>query len=301
MKNIKLIISLSFAFLFVTVACNDDDPVEYGSETFQVVTDPFLQIKTPVLAFQAGIPSYTMQFNVVNGLKRISAVDVFMTFTDATTGASTNEALLGTYSLDAGDFTSVSDDLTYADLKAGLVLNGGSLPDDETDLAIGSGWVFRFVGKRAEGDISLPGNIRVGVLSRFAGLYEVVESEYYRIGVLTATWDGQTRFIGSVDATTFSYNDFWGNFAWGGNSFRFRLNEADNTITVPILVNEALFGGNRALDCAVEPATFTAVSCDGSNVLIPDDTNGKHVIKLTYGYFTDGSGPREFQETLRKL
>jgi hypothetical protein len=301
MKNIKLALSLSLALAFVVVSCDDDDFVQYQGEAFQSISDPFLQIKTPVIAFQAGIPSYTMEFNLVNGLKRVNAVEVYTIFTDASTGASSNEALLGTYTAGAGDFTSFSDDLTYDDLKAGLTVNGGPLPADEVDIAIGSGWIFRFVGKTDSGDIPLAGSIRVGVLSRFAGLYEVVASEYYRIGVLTATWDGQSRFIGSVDETTFSYNDWWGNFAWAGNSFHFRLNEADNTLTVPILVNGALFSGNRALDCAVEPQTFTSVSCAGSNVLEPDDAGGHHVIKLTYGYFTDGSGSREFQETLRKL
>jgi len=147
----------------------------------------------------------------------------------------------------------------------------------------------------------LPGNIRVGVLSRFAGLYEVIESKYYRIGVLTAEWTGQTRFIGSVDATTFSYNDFWGNFAWGGNAFHFRLDESDNSIQVPILV-DGLFSGTRALDCDVEPQTIGFVFCAGSNVLIQDEVGGHHVIKLTYGYFNDADGgSREFYEVLRKL
>jgi hypothetical protein len=280
--------------------CDDDDYVQYGNESFQVVTDPFLQIKTPVLAFQAGTPSYTMEFNVVNGTKRINSVEVYKVFTDASTGNVSNEALLGTYTLDAGNFTAIVDDLTYEELKAGLTVNGGPLPDDETQLAIGSQWQFRFVGKSANGDIALPGSIRVGVLSRFAGIYEVIESEYFRIGVSTATWTGQTRFIGSVDENTFSYNDWWGNFAWGGQSFNFDLNP-DFTIKVPILTASGLFSGNSALDCSVNPELFMIFDCMDTNVLIPDDVTGHHIIKLTYGYYTDGSGPREFREVLRKI
>lgn len=301
MKNIRLIISLSFALLFVSVSCNEDDLVTYGDETYQGISDPFLQILTPVISFQAGIPSYHMEFNVINGLKRISAVEVYMTFTDAVTGAESNEALLATYPLDADELTNISDELTYAELKAGLTVNGGPLPDDELELAIGSGWKFRFLGKRAEGDVGLPGSIRVGVLSRFAGNYKVIESAYYRIGVQRDPWTGQTRFIGSVDATTFSYNDYWGPFGWGGQSFNFILNETDNSITVPILTSSGLFSGTRAMNCTDDGALFTNVPCAGSNVLIPDDIGGKHVIKLTYGYFTDGSGPREFYEVLEKI
>jgi hypothetical protein len=241
-----------------------------------------------------------MEFNVVNGTKRITDVKVYSSFTDAATGATSNEVLLGTYALDADNFTEIREELTYADLKAGLQVNGSPLPDNEVDLAIGSGWIFRFTATSAEGEIPLPGNIRVGVLSRFAGIYRVVESAYYRIGVLTDEWAGETRFIGSVDATTFSYNDFWGPFPWGGSSFHFVLNESDNTLEVPVITADGIYAGNRPMSCETDFALFTNVPCTGSNVLIPDDVNGHHQIKLTYGYFTDGSGPREFYEILEK-
>jgi len=300
MKNIKLIYAFSIALMLFAFSCNDDDFVVYGTETKQQIADPFLQIKTPVIAFQAGTPSYTMEFNVVNGLKKITSVEVYKIFTDATTGNQSNEALLASYPVGDG-LTVITDDLTYADLKAGLTINGGPLPDSELDLPIGSGWVFRFIGRRDAGDLELPGTINVGVLSRFAGLYKVIEAAYYRIGVLTngGPWVGETRFIGSVDATTFSHNDFWGPFAWGGHAFTFTLNEADNTIIVP--VDGGIYSGNRALSCSTEPEQFTNVPCVGSDILIPDNVNGKHIIKLTYGYYTDGSGPREFYEVLEKI
>ena len=299
MKNIRLIIPLTFVLLFAAVSCDDDEFVQYGNEQFQTVTDPFLQILTPVISFQAGTPSYTMRFNLVNGNKRVDAVEVYKVFTDAATGSVSNEALLGTYTIPAGEtFSAFTDDLTYDELRSGLTVNGGPLPDDQNQLAIGSQWQFRFVGKRSGGDLSLPGSIRVGVLSRFAGIYEVVESAYYRIGVLTAEWTGQTRFIGSVDDNTFSYNDFWGNFAWGGNAFTFDLNP-DNTIHVP---TSGLFGGTFPLDCTVNPELFSIFTCGPDvNILIPDEVNGHHTIILLYGYYTEGSGPREFREVLRKL
>ncbi|HZV70270.1 MAG TPA: hypothetical protein VFG10_12030 [Saprospiraceae bacterium] len=301
MKNIKLTISFLFAFLLVAVSCNDDEFVKYEGEAFSQITDPYLQILTPVISFQAGTPSYALKVHVINGTeaKRITAVDVYKVFTDIVTGEKSNEALLKSYPVGPGT-TLIDDQLTYADLKAGLTVNGGSLPDDETALALGSGWTLRFVGKTAAGDKRMNGSVQVSVLSRFAGLYEVIESSYYRIGVLTATWNGEKRFIGSIDENTFSYNGFWGNFPWADHSFNFDLNESDYSIEVPIIVN-GIYAGSRAMNCRVEPALFTSVSCAGSNVLIPDDLNGKHIIKLTYGYYTDGSGSREFQEVLQKL
>ena len=300
MKNIRLTYLLSFSLLFFAMGC-EQDFVEYGSEVPQVITDPFLQIKTPVISFQAGTPSYSLEFNIINGAKSISAVDVYMIFTDASSGKKSNEAVLASYPT-SGSFTPVSADLTYDDLKSGLTVDGSPLPADEVELAIGSGWALRFVGKAASGDIDLSGSVRISVLSRFAGIYTVKTGQYFRIGVPTnaGAWVGQTRFIGSVDATTFSYNDFWGPFVWTGSQFNFRVDESDYSIDVPIIV-AGLFSGNRALNCNIEPATFTNVSCAGSNILIPDDVNGHHTIKLTYGYFTDGSGAREFYEVLEKL
>ena len=302
MKNIRLITSLSFALLFVTVSCNDDEFVQYGDETFKTIVDPYLQILTPVISFQAGTPSYNMKVNVINGneAKRLSSVDVYKVFTDITTGNSSNEALLGTYPVGAGTSSLIDVQLTYAQLKEGLTVNGGPLPDDETELSLGSGWVLRFEGQQATGKIPLSGNIQISVLSRFAGLYKVIESTYWRIGVVTATWTGENRFIGSVNETTFSHPDYWGNFGWAGKEFWFVVDESDNSISVPIDSGDGRFGGTRAINCTDDFAIFTNAPCTGSNVLIPDEVNGKHIIKLTYGYFTDGSGPREFYEVLEK-
>jgi hypothetical protein len=305
MKNIRLITLLSFALLFVAVSCNDDDFVTYGNETSTKLTDPYLQILTPVISFQAGTPSYNMKFNVINGndATRINSVDVYKIYTDIVTGNSSNEALLGTYpvTVGAGGSQLIDVNLTYDQLKEGLTVNGGPLPTDQTQLALGSGWVLRFEGQQATRKLGLNGSIQIAVLSRFAGLYKVIESTYWRIGVVTATWTGETRFIGSVNDTTFSHPDYWGNFAWAGKSFWFTLDESDNSISVPIDSGDGRFGGTRAINCTDDFAVFTNAPCTGSNVLIPDEVNGKHVIKLTYGYYTDGSGPREFYEVLEKL
>lgn len=306
MKNIRLIISLSFALLFVAVSCTDDDFVTYGEETSTKLTDPYLQILTPVISFQAGTPSYNMKFNVINGNEatRINSVDVYKVYTDIITGNSSNEALLGTYpvTVGAGGSQLIDVDLTYDQLKEGLTVNGGPLPTDQTELALGSGWVLRFEGQQATRKIGLVGNIQIAVLSRFAGLYKVIESTYWRIGVVTATWNGEERFIGSVNDTTFSHPDYWGQFAWAGKAFNFILNESDNSIKVPIILPASgIYAGNRAINCIDDGALFGFAPCAGSNVLIPDEVNGKHIIKLTYGYYTDGSGSREFYEVLEKL
>src|SRR6186713_3151487 len=129
MKNIKLIISLSFLLLFVSISCDDDDPVQYGPEGYQKVTDAFIQVLTPVISFQAGVPSYHMEFVLVNGLKRVTDVEVYSIFTDAATGEQSNEVLLDSYPMTADATTTVTDSLTYAKLKEGLTINGNPLPE----------------------------------------------------------------------------------------------------------------------------------------------------------------------------
>jgi len=128
----------------------------------------------------------------------------------------------------------------------------------------------------------------------------VIESAYYRIGENNGDWNGEVRFIGSVDEDTYSYNDYWGLFGWAGKSFNFDVDYSDNTINAPLIV-DGLFSGNRALNCNEEPGIFENVPCEGSNVVVEDEASGKHRIYLTYGYFTDGSGAREFYEVLEKI
>ncbi len=306
MKNIIKILGV-FVLAACAFSCNEDDPVEYSSGLFQEITDPFLQVRTGVVSFQAGTPSYNLGFNVVNGTKALSQVTVYSQFEDAATGDVSDEVVFGTYAV-SGALTAVDQEITYDDLKNGIVINGGAMPDDQTALAIGSLWRMRFEGTTASGDIPLTGSMIVGVLSRFAGLYRVLESSYFRIGADNGGWNGTDIFIGSVDATTYSHNDNWGPFGWAGNSFTFSIDETDNSITVPLIDGDGqlangnpLFSGNRAVGCHSEPEFFVNVPCAGSNVLIPDDVGGKHRLILTYGYFTDGSGPREFYEVMEKI
>lgn len=304
----KILMNKAFylaVFTLIALACEEDTVMDYndGSPTFQNVADPYLQIQTPVIGFQAGTESYPFAVNVINpdNELQLKEVKVYSVFTNAETGSESNEALLGTLPVEGANRNVVEGLWDYSQLKAGITVDGAPLPDDEEQLKVGSGWNLRFEGVTESGKaVRLKGNINVAVLSKYAGIYKVTKSEYFRIGVSTAEWTGQTRFIGSVDEDTFSYNDWWGNFAWTGSQFNFDIDFTTNKIKVPIPV-DGLFGGNRALDCAVEPQTFMVFSCTNTNMLIPDEVTGKHVIRLTYGYFTDGSGPREFSEELEKV
>lgn len=302
MKN-RILKNLLFVFLgFFAFSCQNDDFVEYKDGGFLQINNPYLYINTPVVQFQAGTPSYSISVDVINNAQNLRKIDVYSVFTDAVSGKKSNKVLLTTLDVPSGSRVTIEKALTYADLKKGLTVNGAPLPDDDKSLSVGSGWKLTFEGTTDFATEIMNGSINVGVLSRFAGIYKVVESHYYRIGVLTAQWDGATRFIGSVDDNTFSYNDHWGNFDWTGKSFNFDIDFQTNKITAPIIVPAyGIFAGSRHMTCATDEALFKEFDCKTFNVFEPNEASGAHRIKLVYGYFTNGSGPRAFYEILEKV
>ncbi|MBK8349205.1 MAG: hypothetical protein IPL08_16915 [Saprospiraceae bacterium] len=299
MKNLILKLILPVFAIFLIASCAEEEFVQYETGLTQKITDASLQIETQVVSFQGGTPNYDLKFALINGVRKVTKVNVYSVFTDAKTKLVSGKVLLKSYNVGNDAKTNFSEKLTYADLKNGITIGGAPLPADDKALAVGSGWKLSFEGETAQGPVNLPGNVNVGVLSIYAGIYTVIESKYYRINVLTADWSGEERFIGSVDETTFSHPDYWGNFPWAGKSFNFKVDFSNNSIQVPVLVDGAIFSGLFASDCINFPDAFANVPCAGSNVLIPDPVGGKHIIKLTYGY-TSANGEREFYEVLQK-
>jgi hypothetical protein len=46
---------------------------------------------------------------------------------------------------------------------------------------------------------------------------------------------------------------------------------------------------------------MTNVNCGNSNYVINNDVNGKDRLVMSIGYYTSGSGPREFYQVLEKI
>lgn len=315
----KILAITTCVVALLTVSC-DDEFMNYSSGGSVKVTDPYVQIQTPVISFQAGTAMYPISFNLLNGLdvKQVTTLNVYSVFTDAKANGSTKspEVLFSSYEFPtAKDRDTIRFMTTYTDLKMGITLNGNPLPDNELSLAIGAGWLLRFEGVNSTGDIlpTISGNIRVAVLSPFAGLYKTITTDYYRINVQSggADWSGEKRFIGSIDDTTFTYNEFLGPFSFPNDemlmityAFSFDIDFTDNSIIVPL---EDVFEydfGDRTLNCVDDASFFVDLPCAGSNKLVPDMVGGKHRIHLTYGYiFASGpdSGSRQFTEVLEKI
>lgn len=301
MKNKFHFILLFLATTMVFTSCvKDEDPISYGADTPVTRVDPLLLVNTPIISFVAGEPSYELDLLAfIPSGNATSKINVLSTFTDATTGDVSEQVVLTTFDVSSGE-NPINSSITYADLKNGIT----GLPDNEVDIPVGSKWDLVLQPVDGSGAETFgTESVTVGVLSPFAGIYTVIESDYWRIGVQSggADWTGTEIFIGSVDATTFSHNDWWGPFSSAG-FFTFVLN-ADNTITVPDTPEQLFFSGNDMLTCQEDAGSFVNVPCAGSNELIPS-ADGKHIITLTYGYFTasgdENEGAREFYEKLEK-
>ena len=304
--------SLAFVFTLLMVSCDQTREIDYTTKgsLSQGVVDPYIQVVTGFVPFEPGTASYDFKFNVINGEKALNQARFYKTYTDASTKESSEEVLVGTYDLSSPYRNVIELSLTYADLADGIVVNGGSLPASDEDIPGGSSWAFRFEGVNTSGEaVELPGAINM-VLSKYAGLYEVIESKYVRTTSIVedfGDWNGSEVFIGFVDETTLSYNDAWGYFAWGGCSFNFSYDPEDHIVTeVPILTACGVFSGDGPINCKDDKPKFAAIdaalgfsACGESNVIIDDDVNGEHIIKLTYGYIAS-TGPRQFYEVLRK-
>lgn len=219
------------------------------------------------------------------------------------TQAISNEILQETVTVE-GDKNIVlrSSEYSYADLTEGLTINGNALPASDGELNIGDRFIFRIESVMENGDkFQQNYEVEMTVSTRFAGKYVCTDLTYYRIGVESPSyWLGNELQIKSIDAITYEYG-FGETIGWDGPLYL--QIDADGNITYPEEWNgEAqTLNGQPVTTCDRNPGDLTNVACDGSNIVIKDDVNGADQLIMTYGYFTGGSGPREFKETLVKV
>lgn len=46
---------------------------------------------------------------------------------------------------------------------------------------------------------------------------------------------------------------------------------------------------------------MTHVNCGNSNFVVRDNVDGKDKLYMSFGYYTTGSGPREFYQVMEKI
>lgn len=138
-----------------------------------------------------------------------------------------------------------------------------------------------------------------------AGVYEVIESDYYRINVQSgaADWTGSTRVIEAISETTYRRSDWFGPFETSDQGFFFIVDSNDKITmpkTSPIDDSELIQFDNPLINCSQDSGLFIdVVPCESSNFV--ERTNDRRdLITITYGYNAE-SGTRQFYEKLRRI
>lgn len=137
--------------------------------------------------------------------------------------------------------------------------------------------------------------------SDITGAYECLEGEYWRIGSFsagTSTWPPATDII-FLCGNTYRVIEYFGLF--DRNEFYFEVDELDQ-ITYPATTPDGIpqtGNGQLMTNCIDNPGDLTNIPC-GPETNYVDRTDGI-TLYMSFGYFTPGSGPREFYQVMRKL
>ena len=310
----KKIFLILFAFMTIGSLFMACDKEQDDLVTANALEGGLVEPQNPAINYVVGDnKTYTGRIKVFQGEVKTVSVDVYKQFVSSTLGNSQKLKLTTITPTSTVQPTIETFTFTYAQLREGLTLPGGAvIPSEDSQLNIGDKWILTYVSNTSEGNahenaVSTAAT-SVTVSSRFAGVYEVIASDYWRLGVQSgaANWVGSTRVIESVDATTYKHLG-WGPFTLIDDARAFLYFGVDPTsLDINYLAEfngAAITGlGTYMITCDGNPADMTSVPCgDGvTDYAVKDDANGQDLLYMTYGYYTANSGPREFYEVLRK-
>lgn len=297
MKKYLLIKSISFILIAIAFSsCDailDQDKTDFGKgPVLTTFTDSETEVN--IIKDVANTPrNYEFEISYSGG--RNVALDKDVTVTIAT--SATSEAKEGkefelpvkTFTIPAGETSAT------ASVK---ILTAGLVPFDFKDIILEIVDSSESIAEKNTITITVKA---LGAKS-LAGRYEVIESSYYRIGVLTpgsAAPIGAIRVIEALSETLYKHTEYVGNFS--GQTWYFTV-DASDVLTVlikdPFTGDPTLLNGVAALSCESNPAALSLSKCGSSNVVIR--TNDRHdIIKLTVGYNPTAS--RQFYEAIRRL
>jgi hypothetical protein len=320
MRNkLKYIAALT---LLALVSClNPEDLMTENAQTGGLV-DP----TTTALNYVVGNPGpYEMEFFIKQGPVKTEEIRFYKSFVttqkwveeiegedvEMDSTLFSNEILDRTIAITETENHFISTTYTFTELIAGLSVAGYNSPvaplsNDDGTYTIGDKWVFRIEVALSDGRVLQQGyTVSASVSTRFAGKYKVVDATYYRLGVLTSDetdWGPSNIVtIASVDAITYEQVGYWGPFET--TSLFFQIDPNDLTIYYPAEWDGVAQSGNGQplITCATNPADMTFSNCGTSDIAIQDDVEGKDRLIMSYGYYTAGSGPREFYQVLEKI
>ncbi len=296
------------SIIFVLSACTKEDnntPVSTGGLTVLTSTS---------VSYVVGEAEkrYTVELGIKQGGNFTKSIEIKSTFYSKNAAGDvikSNEVTLKTITIDNKADHFIDFDMDYTELIANLTLEGSPLPTSDGGLKIGDYWQLKVLSTTENGNVyETAKKVNVGVGTRFAGTYKVVEATYIRAGVqrddVTDSWIGKSVVISSVDATTYKYEE-WGMLAgWAGNTLYFKIDPATNAITYPEKwddVAQDLNDGGLATPIRNPNDLTEAIALAGANInkSIKDDVEGKDRLNMVHGYITDA--PRQFYFLLEKI
>lgn len=305
MKNLRKLLMLLLVLAF-TFSCDNGSTMIDDSEdllTGGAIVGGLVKVGNPLLTYVVGAgKTYSAVGSIQQARVATTSLDIYKSFTNSVTGSSTNRVKLTSVSIsdtDPGDIAAFAFSFTYEELISGLTLDGSSLPTDDSSLNIGDFWTLEYEATTSAGDIVNNANVtKVAVGTRYAGVYDTVESQYWNSGNFLGNWNGTERIIESIDASVYRHV---GHAYWDDNEYFFTVNNDTGYITVSeedLEGNGLLINGSPVMTCDGS-YNYEMIPCDATtSKATPDDVNGKDQLEFTVGYFRGVGATREFYEKL---
>jgi hypothetical protein len=177
MKNLKIysLVLLLFVGLSFVACQGDSDELTGNSNTGGILTSA-----TPAITYALGSSptlQQTASVSLFQGAVKTVSIDVYKQFTDAT-GLKSANVFYKTLTLPlATQMETVNFTFTYAELIAGLSVNGVALPTSDATLGVGSYWTLTYLSKTSEGQQHLnvkSTRITAACISNLGRTYNVV-------------------------------------------------------------------------------------------------------------------------------
>lgn len=177
MKNLKIFsLVLLFFAAFTFVACEGDNDELTGSAS----VGGLLTSATPAITYALGsspTAEQTATVSLFQGAVKTVSIDIYKQFTDPA-GIKSANVLYKTLTFPlTSQVETVNFTFSYAELIAGLSVNGVALPASDSTLGVGSYWKLTYLSKTAEGNDHLnvkSTKITAACVSDLGGTYDVV-------------------------------------------------------------------------------------------------------------------------------
>lgn len=297
MKAIK-ILSILFLSLITFSSCNDADlNVDNPDGNFK--QGGLLDVKNSSINYVVGNPGpYTANIRVFQGEVKTTSIRVSKTFYSGSFVSNTVDSFK-TLPVSGDQNSFVNYSFTFDEMVTGLTgADGNPLSASDEDYQIGDYWKFEYYATTGNGEVKNFSSTKATVSTKYAGTYTVIESVYFRIGVNSGNWTGESVTIESVDASIYKHV---GLAFWADQNYYFTVNNDTNEISIMDVDPEGtavLLNGNPIMVCGGLP--FEVLSCEGKSNAFPNDVTGEHILEFTTGYYNGPGATREFYEKMVK-